>query len=154
MSEWTPQERKIKTPNGIIFYGGPCKDDYENMEVYDQPPEGQGLILKLQSPAMTAFKAAEVRFGEQTGRPAKWRPILVLPGTNRTCSTQRTLRARDPGRYADPDVTGHTRGLAIDVSQAQPRVNLDIIHECLTAEGWERVRPDDEPWHYSFGVMI
>jgi hypothetical protein len=26
-----------KTEYGTIHYGGPCKDDYGNIEIYDQP---------------------------------------------------------------------------------------------------------------------
>lgn len=157
MGDWTPVERKIETPNGPIFYGGPCKDDYPNMEDFDGA--GDHLILTLQRPAMKAFKAAQDRYGKRMGwsrskreRNPDGKPIIVLPGTNRSCSTQTRLYASDPNRYAKPEITGHTRGLAIDVSRAQG--NLDIIHACLKAEGWTQTRPDDEPWHYSYGVTI
>jgi hypothetical protein len=109
---------------------------------------------------MKAFKAAEVRYAKRSGWTKRrianqgGKPIKVLPGTNRSCSTQARLYKSDPNRYADPKITGHTRGLAIDVDQSQGSSNLKLIHYNLLAEGWVQVRPDDEPWHYSYFVEI
>jgi hypothetical protein len=163
MSDWTPQERKIKTPYGIIHYGGSCNDHYANFRTIDQFPGNDGnVVLTLQGPAMRAFIAAQVRYARRTMDKKKFdtfikknpngRPIIILAGTNRSCSTQRSLWLSDKNRYASPDITGHTRGLAIDRSNAQP--NLNIVDQCLAAEGWNRTRPDDEPWHWSYGVTI
>ena len=167
MSDWTPLQRPIKTPQGVIFYGGPCKDDYENMEVYDASPRGSGLVLVLQRPALRALLEAQVRFARRSGwrkeriekhtvrvgakKVPEGRPIIVLPGSNRTCATQAALYKRDPRRYAAPQFTGHTRGLAIDVSQTQS--NLSVIRTALLQEGWKQAR-SDEPWHYSYDVSI
>lgn len=150
MSDWTPTERTIKTPNGIIRYGGPCCDTYPNMETYDQG--GGHTILVLQRPAMKAFKAAEVRYGKRTKRPSGQRDILVSVGTNRTCATQTALYRKDSRRYADPRITGHTRGLAIDLRTDQP--NFELIRSLLRLEGWKQTRPEDEPWHMSYFVTI
>lgn len=147
MSDWTRTERTIKTPNGIIYYGGACRDNYRNFEKYDQG--GGHTIFFLQRPAMKAFKAAEERYRRKTN-PNKF--INVLPGTNRTCSLQTSLYRSDSNRYAAPQYTGHTRGLAIDVSQAQS--NLQMIYTALLNEGWKKSRPDDEPWHLSYWVTI
>lgn len=168
MGDWTSTERRIKTPYGSIYYGGACKDSYRNMVTYDATPRGSGLVLTLQRPAMEAFLAAQVRYARRSGWSKQrierskikvggkvyleGRPILVLPGTNRSCSTQKALYASDPNRYANPNITGHTRGLAIDRSNAQS--NLKVIDQSLGLEGWNKVRPDDEPWHLSFGVTI
>ena len=160
MSDWTRTERRIKTPLGFIYYGGPCRDNYRNFRTLDQFPEKDGnVILVLQGPAMRAFKAAQVRYAKQTGwsaarlkRNPDGRPIIILAGTNRSCTTQAALYRSDQNRYANPNITGHTRGLAIDRSNAQP--NLKIVDACLAAEGWHRTRPDDEPWHWSFHVTI
>lgn len=149
--------QNIRTPYGVIHYGPVCKDDYANFVVYDQG--GSHTVLTLQRPAMKAFWAAQVRYAKRVGWTAKrlekepkGRPIFVLPGTNRTCATQVRLYRLDPKRYAHPAVTGHTRGLAIDVSGEQG--NQDLIRQCLKLEGWKQCRPDDEPWHYSFHVSI
>lgn len=158
MSEWTVLPRKVRTPNGVIHYGGPCRDDYRNMRTYDQG--GGNTILTLQGPAMEAFKDAEVYYAKALGWSSQrilsndglGRAIQVLPGTNRSCSTQARLYADDPSRYASPNVTGHTRGLAIDVSQAQP--NLAKVNAALLKAGWTRTRPTEEPWHFSYGVTI
>lgn len=157
MSEWTPTERKIATPYGIIRYGGVCRDDYRSMQTYDQG--GGNTVLSLQRPAMTAFKAAQMRYAKRSGwskarreRNPNGRPIKVLPGTNRTCETQQRLYSSDRNRYASPAITGHTRGLAIDVDQSQP--NLATIGQVLRAEGWTQTRPVDEPWHFSYGVTV
>lgn len=144
----------LKSPYGVIHFGGECKDNYANIRLYDQPPEG-GSPVKLQSPALRAFKAAEVRYAKRSGWTAArikkqgGRPI-VLTGSWRACSLQYQLYRKDPSRYAHPNVGVHTRGLAIDVSTAQP--NQAVIKACLRAEGWVQVRPDDEPWHHSFVV--
>lgn len=156
MSEWTVLPRKVRTPNGVIHYGGPCRDDYRNLRTYDQ---GDGnTVLTLQGPAMEAFKEAEFFYGKSLGWSARrltnegGRAIKVLAGTNRSCSTQARLYASDPNRYAEPKITGHTRGLAIDVDQAQP--NLAKVNTALLKAGWTRTRPTDEPWHFSYGVTI
>jgi len=114
------------------------------MRLYDQPPPG-GSPVKLQGPAMRAFKAAEVRYGKRTGR--MWRAI-PLTGSWRSCSLQTQLYRSNTTRYANPDGSLHCRGLAIDVSTASP--NQAIIVACLKAEGWHRFSPDREPWHHSF----
>jgi len=160
MSDWTRTERRIKTPYGTIRYGGPCRDTYPSFITLDQFPKNDGnVILVLQGPAMRAFKAAQVRYAKQTGWSKKQldnspagRPIIILAGTNRSCATQRALYASDPNRYANPNITGHTRGLAIDRSNDQPY--LPIVDRCLAAEGWNRTRPDDEPWHWSYFLTI
>lgn len=152
-----PTYRDYRTPFGVIHYKPTaCRDDYPNMVTYDQ---GAGhTSLTLQRAAMRAFWAAQVRYARSCGwskarlrRNPKGRPIYVLPGTNRTCATQARLYRSDPDRYAHPNVTGHTRGIAIDVSQAQP--NLVKVDRALRAEGWTQVR-SDEPWHWSFGVTV
>ena len=159
MSDWTHTERRIKTPYGYVRYGGPCRDSYPSFRTLDQFPENDGnVVLTLQGPAMRAFKAAQVRYAKRSWSAKRFkanpdgRPIIILAGTNRSCATQRALYASDPNRYANPNVTGHTRGLAIDRSNAQPY--LSIVDQCLAAEGWNRTRPDDEPWHWSFHVTI
>lgn len=149
MSDWTRLERSIKTPYGLIRYGGACRDSYPNFETYDQG--GGHTVLTLQRPAMKAFKAAEERYQNKTN-PQK--VIRVLPGTNRTCATQTALYRSDPNRYADPKYTGHTRGLAIDVDQSQGAANLKMIYTALRNEGWHKARPDDEPWHLSYFLTI
>ena len=148
MTEWTPYERRIHTDYGVIYYGGPCRDDYPSFQTYDMG--GGHTILTLQRPAMRAFMAAEERYRNKTN---EHKVIAVLPGTNRSCATQTRLYRSDPSRYARPEVTGHTRGLAIDVSQAQGRDALRMIATALRNEGWTQVR-EDEPWHWSFGVTI
>lgn len=146
-----------KTKYGVVHYGGVCQDHYLNFETYNQA--GPHTVFTLQRPAMKAFKAAEETLAKRKGwsperikREGHGFPIEVLPGTNRSCATQRALYARDPGRYANPNTTGHTRGLAIDVSQNQS--DLGVINHALYAEGWRRSRPYDEPWHYSYGVTV
>lgn len=154
----TQHKENIRTPYGIIHYGPECKDDYKNFVTYNQA--GPHTIITLQRPAMKSFWAAEIRYAKKLGwsdkrieeNGGRGRAILVLPGTNRTCETQLRLWREDPDRYAHPDTTGHTRGLALDLDQRQP--NLNIIHRALKEEGWEWVRPDDEPWHCSYFVTI
>jgi hypothetical protein len=136
-----------RTPYGVIHYGGVCKDDYPNIELYDQPPKG-GSPVKLQAAAIRAFKAAERRYGKRTRPKIGWRAI-PLTGSWRSCAYQAELYRSDPNRYASPNGTLHTRGLAVDVSTSAP--NQAIIRAALKAEGWHQARPD-EPWHYSYFV--
>jgi hypothetical protein len=168
MAEWTPQPSHRRTRYGVVHYGGGCQDDYPNMEVYDATPKGSGLILVLQRPALKALLAAQVRYARRMGwtkariekttvkvgnrRYPEGKTIICLPGTNRSCETQAMLYRRDPNRYASPNTTGHTRGFALDVSGAQG--NLAVIYQVLAAEGWKRVRPDDEPWHWAWGYAV
>lgn len=149
MGDWTARQRSIKTPRGIVYYGGACRDHYPNFETYDQP--GNHTVLTLQRPAMKAFRAAEERYQAKTN---KSKFILVLSGTNRSCATQTALYRSDTSRYAPPQYTGHTRGLAIDVDQRQGLANLRMIYTALLNEGWKKARPTDEPWHLSYWVSI
>lgn len=156
MSDWTPLERPVRTPTGVIYYGGACKDDYKNMKVYDQG--GGHTIVVLQGPALRGFKAAQALYAKATGwtkkrleRNPDGRPIIILAGSKRTCATQAALYRKDPHRYADPKLTGHTRGIAIDVDQSQP--NLAKVNAALAKAGWTRAR-SDEPWHWSYGVTV
>jgi len=165
MSEWTRTPSKRKTEYGFIYYGGACRDDYPNFRVYDQG--GGNTIVTLQKPALIALLEAQVKLARALGwskariqgnqkaidgkKYPAGRPIKVLPGTNRTCETQAALFKSDSSRYADPDITGHTRGIAIDVDQSQP--NLGKVNAALASAGWKRVR-SDEPWHWSYGFVI
>lgn len=127
-----------KTPYGIIHHGGPCKDDYDNINIYHQ--KGTGDAIKLQGPALRSFREAENKIGKP----------IVCTGTWRSCRLQRELYSSDSSRFAHPDVTLHTRGLAIDVSTGLSFLRRRRIRGALLARGWHQVRPDDEPWHYSF----
>lgn len=95
------------------------------------------------------------RTGKRTFRP------IPLTGSLRTCEQQARLYALNgkdgnpPNRYAPPTVGVHTHGLAIDVHTgwlaALFRVGVSI-RRVLSRRGWNQSRPDDEPWHFSFGV--
>ncbi len=132
-----------RTHYGPIHAGGRCKDDYDNIRLYHQP--GRGSPIKLQGPAMRSFKACERRYAELTRPKHKSRPINCT-GTWRACSYQRELYSRDSKRYAHPDSTLHTRGLAIDVVNPVPQ----LVRRILLAHGWKQSRPMDEPWHFSY----
>jgi hypothetical protein len=165
MSEWTRTPTKRKTEYGYIYYGGVCRDDYPNFRTYDQG--GGNTIVTLQKPALLALLEAQVKFARASGwskeriqrnqkaidgkKYPEGRPIRVLPGTNRTCATQKALYADDPDRYADPKITGHTRGIAIDAAQDQ--ADLDDANDALASAGWKRVRLD-EGWHWSYGFVV
>lgn len=140
------------TPNGRIFAGGlaggPCRDDYDNIEIYDQPGLPGHAPVELQRPAMKAFKEAERRWARLTRpwrRGSKIRPIELIPGTTRSCAYQAELYRRDPARYAPPEVGLHPRRLAIDV-----RSRSRILKRILRRLGWRQARPSDEPWHWSY----
>lgn len=119
---------------GVVYRADVCRDDWGNIveKVRD------GYRLKLQRPALKSYRAAEAAIGRE----------IVLTGSWRACSTQAALYKQDPNRFAHPNSTLHTQGLAIDVSTAQP--DQARIREVLTRRGWHQSRPVDEPWHYSF----
>lgn len=160
---------------------GVCRDNYDRLVVYDQPPAGGSPII-LQRAAMRSFQLAEERYARRwlPGYPRKLRrPIeaevwgksredvefrvfrpIYLTGSIRSCATARALyyseenqeRIRRTGtsRYAKPEGTLHPHGLAIDVHTGYLN---DRIRHVLEAEGWRQSRPDDEPWHFSFGFL-
>lgn len=141
-------------PWGRIRCGGPCKDDYDRIERYAQTPQ---RTVSLQHAAMGSFKAAELAI------TPKWmgkrvRRILVT-GSLRSCAEQSALYHSDSQRFADPDTTGHTRALCIDVDQTQGllpgfrRWRLRKINKALRFRDWHQAR-SDEPWHYSFGIEV
>jgi hypothetical protein len=151
--------QRIQTKYGPIFKAEQCKDDYENLVSYDQG--GGKSIITLQGPAIKSLKDAELalyrrlhpvkaRWRKRRGKEPGREFILVLPGSKRSCSLQASLHARDPNRFAAPNVGLHTHGLAIDVSQAQKRRKLTLTYRVLAARGWNKSRPIDEPWHMSF----
>jgi LAS superfamily LD-carboxypeptidase LdcB len=125
---------------GEIRCGGPCKDDYARIKVHTQDAQH---FLKLQQAAINSIVAAE----------AKLKFPIICTGSWRACGTQTQLFAQDPQRFANPDKTAHTRGLAIDVNQLLPKLKLTGIDKALKARGWHQAR-DDEPWHYSFGIQV
>jgi hypothetical protein len=152
---------RIRTEYGVIYRSEQCRDDWRNIETYDQ--QGGHSLITLQKPAILSLKAAEQTLyrrlhpidaerRKRRGKPPGVEPIIVLPGSKRTCELQASLYAKDPQRYAPPNAGVHTHGLAIDVSQAQRRRKLNLTYKVLAGHGWTRTRPDDEPWHWSFGV--
>lgn len=126
---------------GIIRCGGPCRDDYHRLRIYDQPPAG-GAPVKLQSAALESFRDAESHLGY----------AIALTGSWRSCSYQDELYDSDRKRYAPSQVSAHCRGLAIDVSMGQSLKRLGEVKAALVYRGWHQARPD-EPWHYSFGIQ-
>jgi hypothetical protein len=141
---------KIPTAYGPVNYGGACKDDYANIRTLTAfRPHGGGhgsrprhVPIKLQSPALASFLASEEALGHE----------IVVTGSWRSCAEQSRLYASDSHRYAPPNVTAHTRGLAIDASMGAP--DHATVRRVLLNHGWHQARPDDEPWHFSFGVTV
>lgn len=149
-------ERK-DTKYGPVFRGSTCCDDFSNIltnTVGGDHAIGGPETYKLQSPAITSLR----RVAERTGTKMPWRknkrPVHVT-GTWRSCAFQAECYARDPGRYAPPNVGLHTQGLAIDVDMnwygaLTPRQQRRFRY-VMKAEGWTQARPSDEPWHFSYG---
>jgi hypothetical protein len=128
-------------PWGTIRCGGPCRDDYERIKSFQNRA---GQIVTLQEAARDSFLDAERKLGF----------AIVLTGSIRTCERQAELYRSDPQRFADPAKTGHTRGLAIDVSTNLSWLKRRRIKWALANRGWHQSRPTDEPWHYSFGIEV
>lgn len=140
-----PTERTFTIhPYRPIICGGKCRDNYDRIETQPYGTNGR-LTATLQRGAMTSFLEASAAVKRETGHE------IALTGSIRTCAQQTALYAKEPGRFAPPDLTFHTRGLAIDVSTEQD--DQDTIAKALTRRGWFRARPADEPWHWSFGGL-
>jgi hypothetical protein len=127
---------------GEIRCGGPCRDDYARITV-DGRPNGEGYV-KLQQAGMKAFHDAEQACGF----------VIQLTGSFRLCATQESLYSQDPSRYAAPATSGHCRGLAIDVSTTYGWWKTRKIKRALADRRWYQTRPQDEPWHWSFGIQV
>ena len=132
---------KYRTRYGTVYHSPVCKDDWDNIKTFSF--EGvTGATYTLQRPAIRSLRAV----ARDLGGPWKPAPVIVT-GTIRSCAQQAALYAMDPSRYANPNATLHTQGLAIDVHTGHLN---DKIRKSLLAHGWHQSRPDDEPWHFSF----
>jgi len=134
-----------KTKYGLVYHRPTCKSDWKNIITRSRKRFGKVVpytTMTLQEPALLSIRAVE----KELSRP--WKRFMVrVTGTIRTCELQRKLYASDPNRYAPPNKTLHTHGLAIDVHTAYLD---DRLRKALLAHGWHQTRPDDEPWHFSF----
>jgi hypothetical protein len=124
------------TDYGYIHWSTTCKDDWSNIVEKSR----SGYTLKLQQPAMHSYRACEEKLGYE----------IKLTGTWRSCALQSQLYNSDKTRYAHPDKTLHTQGLAIDVSTNYGTYKTWRIKRALLNHGWKQSRPDDEPWHFSY----
>jgi hypothetical protein len=99
--------------------------------------------MTLQRPALRSIEAVEE---EISGRWIK--RYVRVTGTWRSCAFQLSKWKEDPSRFAHPSVGLHTQGLAIDIHTAFLNKRLK---RALLKHGWTQSRPDDEPWHFSYG---
>jgi hypothetical protein len=114
---------------------------YPNLRTYMQT---RTRHVVLQGPALRAFKAAEERVA------TKSKPFILITGSGyRSYDLQKELWDTDHFRYADPDLSNHVEGLAVDVDQGQGRFRLAKVNKALRAEGFVFAVPG-EPWHASF----
>lgn len=131
----------------------------QNKCIYSDPPfSKRHEEVKLQLAALDAFRAAEVAFGKRIAKDNGWSPskaksrAIRLSGIGwRDYDYQASLYASDSSRYAKPWVSRHVQGICIDVDTSQPQ--FDTACSVLLAVGWRRVR-SDEPWHFSWGVLV
>lgn len=136
---------RYETVFGTIFHSSTCKDDYDNIITDSRFTKYTGVTINrnveitLQRPALKAFKRAE----EELGREIK------ITGSIRSCAQQASLYRSDPSRYASPNTTLHTQGLAIDVSTNDPDLE-GRVRKVLLDVKFRQSRPDDEPWHFSY----
>lgn len=136
-----PTDRVYETAFGAIRAGGACRDDYDRIIPWQNRA---GQILRIQKPAARSLEDAERRLGF----------AVRVTGAHRTCEQQEAYYASDPNRYAPPDKTAHPRGLAIDVDTRLGVLRRARLKRALRARGWHQARPDDEPWHWSYGIEV
>jgi hypothetical protein len=140
----------VHTVTGPAYRSSKCEDRWPNMRTMTVA----GQQLHMQLCAIRAYRQSCREFAKLSGwsperiKRTGGRPIL-LTGSWRSCELQTHLHAEDPKRFADPDVSLHPEGLAVDVDTGQKGFGLAV--EAMANIGWARVRPDDEPWHHSWG---
>lgn len=134
---------------GTVFrLDGGCKDDWKNIVTSRYYKKPSGLIrrrrrknpITMQKPAILALQRAEERLGRE----------VVVTGSLRTCALQAELYKSDPSRYAPPSVGLHCQGLAFDATTEDPQLKT-TTRAALEHVGFTQARPDDEPWHFSYG---
>lgn len=138
---------QYETRYGTVFHSDHCKDDWANIVTRGpQKRFGTKVIpfttLTLQRPAMQSLRAVE----QDISGPFV-RQYIRATGTIRTCEQQMALWLSDKERFAHPNSTLHTQGLAIDVHTGFLNEKL---RKSMLAHGWHQARPSDEPWHFSF----
>jgi hypothetical protein len=150
-----------KTPFGPVRYStipSEARAICYGSSIYSAAPfSKRHSVIKAQPAFVKGFREAEDRLGKRIAQANGWDPkkakahAIELTGIGwRDYDAQYTLWRGDSKRYAPPWVSGHVQGVAIDVSTAQPY--LDLIAEVLYNCGFRRVRVD-EPWHWSLGVV-
>ena len=143
-------ERQYDTKYGTIHTTDPGPyHAYPNLQLYKQT---DSRYVRLQGPALRAFKAAELRTTpKRLKKKGKVRHILITGEGYRDYSLQEHLWRSDPNRYANPNSSMHVEGLAIDVDQGQGAFRLYQIKKALLLEGWH-YGVSGEPWHTSYTV--
>ena len=152
----TTQWKQTKFGRVWRLVGG-CKDNWSNVEtatVGGKFAVGGPETYRLQHPAVESLRWVAKEIGAVGPFKVRSRPVRVT-GSARSCSLQASLYAQDPGRYAAPWVGLHTQALAIDVD-TNWQLALDNKTEwkfkrAMREAGWTQSRPEDEPWHWSFG---
>jgi hypothetical protein len=140
------------TPFGAVYRDSVCKDDYANIKTSNNYRKPSGLIkwrrrvvaITAQRPLIEALRVVEAHLGKE----------VVVTGSARTCALQTALYAKNPSRYASPNVSMHCQALAIDVNTtwrdalttAEEAEFVKLMHQV----GFTQARAD-EPWHWSFG---
>jgi hypothetical protein len=138
----------FETPYGKVHAHNPGSvHEPENLREYNQ---ADGGLVKLQGPALRAFKAAEERATPlRMRRKGKVLPIKITGIGYRDYASQALLYSREPGRFANPDGSLHVEGLAVDIDMNQGVIRREKIKRALKAEGWFYPIAG-EPWHASF----
>lgn len=138
------------TKYGIVYHSSVCKDNWSNIIVVQKYRKPNGDLidrpkeLKMQRAAIKSLKAVEDKLGQQVKTTGSWR----------SCSEQWALYRSDSSRFAHPNTTLHTQGLAIDVNMVWrgelTNAEVNRFEDLMRKHGWKQARPDDEPWHWSF----
>lgn len=102
---------------------------------------------KLDKDAAAALARAQAKVGYDFPNTGAYRSYAVQAANffdnNETLSDGRQ-------RFGDPRKSLHVVGLAIDIHSGH--ASKPEVVAAMTAEGWQRPRPDAEPWHYSYLV--
>lgn len=143
-----------KTRYGPIYYDRSGNDHRPNLRSSFPKYQRRHTYTKLQKPAWRAFREAEKLVGRRLGKgPWSKRRARAIPitGSWRSFANQLSLWLSDKKRFADPYVSGHVEGIAVDLNTEWE--HFELARECMRAIGWKQVRAD-EPWHWTWGYEV
>ena len=132
---------QLNMPNGDTEY---AYRDYPK-------PYNTGIPANLVTRQGITLQRGPMRSLVDIARQSQWMPgiqeIGQIGGGYRTHDIQQSMQSNPYA--ADPGMSYHEQGLAIDAGEWSARQRLNRL---LYEAGWNQFDRSYEPWHYSYGV--